>query len=84
MHFFGHKLRFLVNILHFAMKVPGLTFSYNCYTGLHAKIQQFLSGGSRDRYLYRRFFECLFLTKGAAKRVPPRRGKNGWETTPTT
>ena len=57
LHFFGHKLRFLVNIPHLELKTPLLTFSYNCYTEAYAKIQRDPTGGFRNRFPGGHFFE---------------------------
>ena len=79
LHFFGHKLRFLVNIPHLELKTPLLTFSYNCYTEVHAKIQRDPTGGFRNRFPGGHFFEWQNLNYLGRWTGPSPRGQNGWE-----
>ena len=76
LHFFGHKLRFLVNIPRLELKTPLLTLSYICYTEVHAKIQRDPTGGFRNRFPDGSFFNDKILITWAAERVPPRAAKS--------
>ena len=83
MHFFGHKLRFLVNIPHLELKTPLVTFSYNCYTEVYAKIQRDPTGGFRNRFPGGHFLNVHLELPGPLNGSLPAR-QNWLGTTPTT